>query len=190
MIYSEKLSPDKLNKSSVSKMPLGLRLITAALLLLTTVWLIRAPTPTAWAQTAITCYGFNTTIVDTPASEDIIGTQSHDVIVTLEGRDRVYALGGDDIICGGRGNNVIIGGNGNDLLFGGDGNDLLDGSNGNDRLDGGAGNDTLFGEDGDDHLFGDAQDYTFRGSRNIDSGDGGLGFDMCVRVANVINCEA
>jgi Ca2+-binding RTX toxin-like protein len=204
---SKSYAPDKLNEShSISKMLLLMEgVITAALLLSITVWLIPAATQ-ALAQTSISCYGHTATIVGTSESEDIVGTPGQDVIATLEGRDRVHALGGDDIICGGPGPNTIIGGAGDDLidgfngtdflsggddndhLIGGVGNDFLSGEDGNDRLDGGAGNDALFGEDGDDLLFGDAVDGG-ADRRNIDNGDGGSDFDMCVNVETVTNCE-
>jgi Ca2+-binding RTX toxin-like protein len=199
---------DKLNECySISKMLLlAVEVITATLLLSTTVWLTPVATQQASAQTAITCYGHTVTIVGTPESEDILGTQGQDVIVTLEGRDRVYALDGDDIICGGSGPTTIIGGAGDDLIDGFNGTDLLSGGNGDDRiiggadndglfgedgsdrLDGGAGNDALFGEDGNDFLFGDAIDGA-TGRRNIDNGDGGPDFDTCVNVETVTNCE-
>jgi hypothetical protein len=176
----------KLNESSALKMPIALEVVMTTLL--TTVWITATAAPAALAQTAITCYGFNASIVGTPRSDDIIGTPGRDVIVTLGGGDRVYALDGDDIICGGPNETAIIAGDGNDLLSGGNGRDLLEGGNGDDRIDGGAGNDTLFGEDGDDRLFGDAQDYSFRGQ--VDSGDGGPDFDICINVETETNCEA
>jgi Ca2+-binding RTX toxin-like protein len=205
----KRYAPNKLNECySISKMLLlAVEVITAALLLSTTMWLTPATPQQASAQTAITCYGRTATIVGTPESDDIVGTQGQDIIVTLDGRDRVYALDGDDIICGGSGLNTIIGGAGNDLIDGFNGTDLLSGGNdddriiggagsdalfgedGNDRLDGGAGSDALFGEDGDDFLFGDAIDGG-AGRGNPDSGDGGSGFDTCVDVETVTNCES
>jgi Ca2+-binding RTX toxin-like protein len=171
---------------SVPKMTLVMVVIIFTLLLSTALWFM--PAPSALAQTAITCYGFNATIVGSPGADHIVGTLGQDVIVTLGGSDRVHALDGDDIICGGKGLDTFIGGSGNDLLDGGSGNDLLDGGIGDDRLIGGSDNDTLFGEDGNDDLYGGA---LFGGNikGNIDNGDGGPDFDTCVDVKNVTNCE-
>ena len=188
---------------------LAIQVITITLLLSTMTWLTppAVVTQAALAQTAITtCYGHTATIVGTPESENIVGTLSDDVIVTLEGGDRVHGRGGDDIICGGPDLNMIIGGAGDDLIDGGNGsdflsggfdedriiggnaNDILFGEYGDDHLEGGAGNDTLFGQADNDFLFGDAVDGA-TGRRNIDNGDGGSEFDICVNVETVINCE-
>jgi RTX calcium-binding nonapeptide repeat (4 copies) len=211
ILYIQKVHSIKLNGSySTEKMLLlAVEVVTITLLLSTMIWLTpTAITQAALAQTAnnITCYGHTATIVGTE-SADIVGTLGDDVIVTLgAGRDRIHGLGGNDFICGGRGHNTIIGGTGDDIIdggngsdylsggtgddriIGGTGNDTLFGEDGNDRLDGGLGNDTFFGQDGDDFLFGDAIDGA-TDRRNIDSGDGGSEFDICVNVETVINCE-
>ncbi len=209
VLYLKSYLPYKLNQPSLSKMLLfAVVIIMSTSLPSTTVWLTPAAT-SALAQSAdiITCYGHTATMVGMLNSQDIVGTQGDDVIVILGGgRDRIHARGGDDIICGGSGHNTIIGGSGDDLIdggngsdfisggtgddriIGGNGSDILFGEDGNDHLDGGAGNDTLFGQDGDDFLFGDAIDGS-TGRRNIDSGDGGSEFDICVNVETITNCE-
>jgi Ca2+-binding RTX toxin-like protein len=103
------------------------------------------------------------TIVGTSGDDNIVGTPNRDVIAGLGGNDRIIGLGGDDLICGGDGDDVILGEAGNDFtILGGDGNDLL--------LDG-ADNDFLDGQTG------------------TDRGDGGPGFDACINVESVANCE-
>ena len=117
------------------------------------------PAPFALGQNVITCYGFNATIVGSPGIDTMVGIPGRDIIVTLVGGDRVQTLDGDDIICGGDGYNTFIGGTGNDTLLG---EGIMTAFMG-----------ALFG--------------TNKG--NIENGDGGPDFDVCVDVKNVTNCE-
>jgi Ca2+-binding RTX toxin-like protein len=121
------------------------------------------------------------TIVGTSGDDNIVGTPNRDVIAGLGGNDRIIGLGGDDLICGGDGNDVILGGDGDDFILGGDGNDVILGEAGNDF--------TIFGGDGNDLLLGGADNDFLDGQTGTDRGDGGPGFDACINVESVTNCE-
>jgi Ca2+-binding RTX toxin-like protein len=167
-------------KQRTDAMMLALTIILAVTLANTST---AAVIPAAFATVVVEdeCAGEPATIVGTSGDDNLAGTPNRDVIAGLGGNDRIIGLGGDDLICGGDGNDVILGGDGDDFILGGDGNDVILGEAGNDF--------TIFGGDGNDLLLGGADNDFLDGQTGTDRGDGGPGFDACINVESVTNCE-
>lgn len=113
----------------------------------------------ATAQTALTCFGRDVTILGTEGEDELIGTSGHDVISALGADDSAYGVSSGlpdvkDWICGGTESDFLNGGHGNDWLDGERGNDRLDGLDGQDRLFGGGGNDWITPHSGSDFADG------------------------------------
>lgn len=137
-----------------------------------------------------------TTTILTSNQAPFSGTTSDDMILVRVVGSEVMSLGGDDTVIGGTGADVIAGGEGADILSGGSGADNLDGGlgadvlaggagddvlvagGGNDVLIGGLGSDILLGGEGDDvFLFTDASLIGGTAGVDVDTLDGGIGFD-------------
>jgi Ca2+-binding RTX toxin-like protein len=100
-----------------------------------------------------------------------------DTINGGEGDDTIYASGGNDVVNGGDDDDTIFGDEGNDILNGDDDDDTLNGGVGNDTLNGGAGNDILNGDAGNDTLNGGVGNDTLNGGLGNDILNGGAGMD-------------
>ena len=108
---------------------LGAGLAACAVLAMTTVGLVAAPTQGAAVPT---CAGRAATIVGTPGHDEIHGTAGRDVIVGRGGNDDIEGRRGNDLICGNRGNDELEGDRGADRLIGGKGHDEAEGGPGAD----------------------------------------------------------
>jgi len=171
------------------------------------------PTTTCEGETAtiVGTAGDDTNIVGTSDPDVIAARGGNDRIRALGGNDLVCGGAGHDLIEGGAGadrlfgddpnreggsssgsggTDNILGGTGNDFINGGPGSDRLDGYTDSDVIFGSSGNDALFGSTGNDRLFGgNNNDRLDGGTGTTDSGNGGAGFDRCVRLDTVTNCE-
>ena len=115
------------------------------------------------------------------------GDDNNNVILGRGGDDSLRGGPGDDNLYGNDGHDWIIGGDGADTLYGGSGNDSLFGQNNSgpspgdeeNILYGGPGDDWLFSGPGLNTLDGDpGHDHIVASSRNIDTVNGGDGFDL------------
>jgi Ca2+-binding RTX toxin-like protein len=129
----------------------------------------------------------NDTVNGGAGNDFLDGGLGNDFLGGGSGNDTLSGGLGNDALNGGSGNDALSGGSGNDTLSGGSGNDTLSGGLGNDFLDGGLGNDVLTGDAGNDTIHGGAGDDTLngtnahaRGFREIDSLEGGDGFDTFI----------
>lgn len=126
----------------------------------------------------IEVFGLGATIRGAGGSDKIVfhalPSSSHQLNTSyLEGGAGNDTLISDDSLIGGASADTMLGNSGDDFLEGNAGNDNLFGGSGNDTLVGGAGRDLLHGQDGDDRIF--ALD------NEIDTLDGGAGFDRAQR---------
>src|SRR6266508_3474451 len=124
---------------------------------------------------------------------------------SLAGTENILGTKFADVLTGDGASNFLSGRGAPDEISGGDGDDRLSGGRGDDILDGGTGRDTvtyadlsgkqgfitadLAGGGGADILEGFGGDDLLEGGNGSDIGDGGDGFDTCVEVENVMNCE-
>ncbi|MEM9090297.1 MAG: calcium-binding protein, partial [Cyanobacteria bacterium P01_F01_bin.53] len=121
--------------------------------------------------------GFDITIEDESASNEILGTNRSETLRGTDGDDVIRALAGNDKVFAKSGNDTVEGGDGHDTIFGDDGDDTISGGDRNDRLFGNAGNDTLNGDDGNDRLNGGDGDDTLNGGNRDDQLVGKAGND-------------
>ena len=110
--------------------------------------------------------------------ERVTGSGGNDLIYGNSNANTIFGGGANDTIFGLAGNDTIDGGSGNDSVVGGDGDDSLSGAIGTDTVAGEAGNDLIIDYTGNSLLSGgDGNDLFINQNGQIDTVDGGLGFD-------------
>ena len=110
--------------------------------------------------------------------ERITGSGGNDLLYGNANANTIFGGGGNDSIFGVAGDDSVDGGSGNDNISGGDGDDYLSGAIGTDTVAGDAGNDLVVDYGGSNVLTGgDGNDVFINQNGQVDTVDGGPGFD-------------